>query len=80
MLKISIEEYSKKHAECNPGMDIGLFEIMLKETVKRKNSGVKCTICGAPIWALGSAAGGYDRCFTCITGESDDSKDYEVYE
>ena len=31
------------------------------------------------IWAIGSAIGDFDGCFTCITGEGDDSGDYEIY-
>jgi hypothetical protein len=31
----------------------------------------------AILWAIGSAIGGFDGCFTCITGENDDSGDYE---
>ncbi len=79
MHKISIKEYAEMHVECNPTMDLELFVLRLKETLKRKNSGTKCGVCGDPIWALGSATCGYDRCFFCITGEHDDSQDYEVY-
>ena len=35
-------------------------------------------ICGAPIWAAGSAITGTYLCFTCTTGEADDSEDYEI--
>lgn len=35
-------------------------------------------ICGAPIWAAGSAITGINMCFTCTTGEADDSEDYEI--
>ena len=51
----------------------------LKETLKRKNEGACCQVCGQSIWAIGSAIGGFDGCFICITGESDDSDDYEIY-
>ena len=51
----------------------------LKETLKRKNEGACCQVCGQSIWAIGSAIGGFDGCFKCITGESDDSGDYEIY-
>lgn len=37
-------------------------------------------ICGASIWAAGSAITGMNRCFTCTTGEADDSEDYEIEE
>ena len=35
-------------------------------------------ICGAPIWAAGSAITGTKMCFSCTTGEADDSEDYEI--
>ena len=38
----------------------------------------KCMICGAPIWAAGSAITGSNLCFTCTTGEANDSDDYEI--
>ena len=41
-------------------------------------SGARCMICGAPIWAAGSAITGTNMCFTCTTGEADDSEDYEI--
>ncbi len=36
------------------------------------------TVCGQPIWAIGSATVDWDGCFTCITGEADESEDYEI--
>jgi hypothetical protein len=80
MIKISIKEYAKKHVKCNPKTNLKEVELGLKDAVKRKKSGAKCNVCGAPIWAIGSAVGGFDGCFTCITGEYDDSEDYEVYQ
>lgn len=50
----------------------------LEDTLHAKRSGVKCVICGAPIWAAGSAITGTYMCFTCMTGEADDSEDYEI--
>ena len=51
----------------------------VKETIaEAKKSGVKCSNCGRPIWAIGSALEGWDGCFTCITGESNSSEDYEI--
>ena len=60
--------------------DINKGELMsaLNEALKRKNKGASCVICGHPIWAAGSAIVGTDMCFTCITGEADDSDDYEI--
>lgn len=79
MVGISIEEFVKKYVKNNP--DDGFTEgvNLFKNAVKRKKAGATCTYCGASIWAVGSAISGFDGCFTCITGEHDDSEDYEVY-
>lgn len=79
MVRISIQEYAKKHVKCNPDENFKDVISRLKDAVKLKNSGATCNICGASIWAVGSAVGGFEGCFTCITGEHDDSEDYEVY-
>ena len=50
----------------------------LNETLTAKKNGAKCIICGAPIWAAGSAITGSNLCFTCTTGEANDSDDYEI--
>ena len=50
----------------------------LEQVLKDKQNGAKCMICGAPIWAAGSAITGTYMCFTCMTGEADDSDDYEI--
>lgn len=50
----------------------------LEETLEAKKKGAKCMICGQPIWAAGSAITGTYMCFTCTTGEADDSDDYEI--
>ena len=50
----------------------------LNETLTAKKNGAKCMICGAPIWAAGSAITGNNLCFTCTTGEANDSDDYEI--
>lgn len=79
MKLISVNEYAKKHIKNNPGEKIHAIKKTLKATVQRQKDGARCTVCGQPIWALGSSFSGFDGCFTCITGESDDSSDYEVY-
>jgi hypothetical protein len=35
-------------------------------------------VCGEPIWATGTAIVGWNGCFTCISGENDDSEDFEI--
>lgn len=79
MLPIKIKEFAKKYVETNKDEKLDDVIKRLEESLERKNSGVKCSCCGSsPIWALGSALGGFEGCFTCITGETDDSNDYEV--
>lgn len=79
MKRIPINRYAKKHIQRNPGETISDVKEALKATVQRQKDGAGCAVCGQPIWALGSTFSGFDGCFTCITGESDDSADYEVY-
>ncbi|MCR3921392.1 MAG: hypothetical protein NUK65_02605 [Firmicutes bacterium] len=76
---ISINDYAKKHVKHNAGESIKNVKERLRSTVARQEKGASCTVCGQPIWALGSTFSGFDGCFSCFTGESDDSNDYEVY-
>ena len=73
---ISFEDYVALHAEANRDENERAFRQRLKEAVEAKRAGQLCE-CGEPIWAIGSAAAHY-ACFTCITGESDPSNDYEI--
>ena len=77
MVPITIEEYVKLHLKNNKDESKEKLVERLKDAVKRKRSGAKCQICGEPIWAIGSAIA-FEGCFTCITGEADDSEDYEI--
>ena len=51
-------------------------QIPLKEWQRRAKSKAECDVCGQPAWKLT----GCGLCFTCTTGESDASKDYELKE
>ena len=79
MIRISIEKFAKLFIKDNSGEKYEDVVKRLKETLKRKNEGACCQVCGQSIWAIGSAIGSFDGCFTCVTGESDDSDDYEIY-
>ena len=48
--------------------------------MKRELGIAKCGLAGGgqPIWAVGSTMCERNCCFTCITGESDDSGDFSV--
>ena len=78
MQPISIEEYAGMVLENNKGYRKEDLLQALQQTLGAKKNGARCTICGAPIWAAGSAITGTNLCFTCATGEADDSEDYEI--
>ncbi len=74
--KISIDKYVKLHLKNNPSVNKMDLEKRLKGALKDYKNGVKCS-CGNDIWVIASASVG-NRCFTCITGESMPSGDYEL--
>lgn len=76
-IPISIDDFVKKHVKRNPGESPANLRIALKEAVERKRNGAAC-FCGQPIWAIGYAITGEEQCFTCTTGEHDNSDDYEI--
>lgn len=78
MLPISITKFVKETIKCNPGTNSDELTASCKEALRLKHSGASCIICGSPIWAAGAALTGNYMCFTCMTGESDDSEDYEI--
>lgn len=74
--KISLTEYLKLHKKQNPHCNITEAKKQLNQTLKDYQNGIKCT-CGNDIWVIGSAFVG-NSCFTCITGESYPTDDYEI--
>ena len=75
---ISIEEFADSTMKNNKGYNRKELIRTLEETLQAKKAGAKCIICGAPIWAAGSAITGTYMCFTCTTGGADNSEDYEI--
>ncbi len=75
---ITKEAFIKSYLKNNPHEKNNGIKDALDEAVENKQNGVKCHICGQPIWAIGSAIVGWNGCFTCISGEADNSDDYEV--
>ena len=75
---ISIEEFGDSTMKNNKGYNRKELIRTLEETLQAKKAGATCIICGAPIWAAGSAITGTYMCFTCTTGEADNSEDYEI--
>lgn len=77
-IPISIADYVKINLRGNPN-DKG--QVLTDNLIKALNdfrNGIKCE-CENDIWVIGSAFTG-NSCFTCITGDSFPSDDYEIDE
>lgn len=74
--KISIDKFIEQYKMKNPKEDFKTLKEDLLYFRQLQIEGAKCN-CGNPIWVIGSAITG-KGCFTCITGESDPSDDYEI--
>jgi len=77
LVPITIEQFSKIYLEWNSEEKVEDVRLRFEAALKRKLNSDKCQVCGSPIWAFGSALSKFDGCFTCITGENDDSEDFE---
>lgn len=75
-LPISMSDYIKKHLKNNPGENEKDLRKRLNSALADYRKGVRCS-CGNDIWVVGSASVG-NNCFTCITGESYPTGDYEI--
>lgn len=78
-IPLSVEKYADMVIQNNHDFDRKELIQSLQSALSAKKNGATCLICGAPIWAAGSAITGTNMCFTCITGEADDGDDYEVF-
>jgi hypothetical protein len=74
--KISINNFIKKYKIDNPKEDVKKLKDDLIYFKQLRKEGATCN-CGNSIWVIGSAISG-KGCFTCITGESDCSNDYDI--
>ena len=75
-IPISIDNFLKKHLENNPSENEKSLKEQLEKRLADHNNGIKCH-CGNDIWVVGSAFAG-NSCFSCITGESFPTDDYEI--
>ena len=75
---IDMESFVDITLKANKDLKRNELEESLKEFVERKKNGAKCFCCGAPIWAIGSAMAGINMCFSCTTGDADNTDDYEI--
>lgn len=73
---ISIDNFIKMHLKSNPDETEKNLRKLLNSALANYKNGDKC-YCGNDIWVIGSAFVG-NMCFTCITGESNPSDDYEL--
>jgi hypothetical protein len=80
MVSISINEFAKTYVKNNKDEDLNEIKKKLKKSVANKKAGASCITCGSPIWAIGSAVVEWNGCFMCITGEANQSEDYEIDE
>lgn len=78
MIPISVEKYADMVMKHNKDYKRRELVDALNQSLRAKEAGATCMICGAPIWAAGSAITGTNMCFSCTTGEADDSDDYEI--
>ncbi len=78
MTTISVKDFVKKTVEANPGTDAAKLKESCNAVLNDKQNGAVCQMCGGEIWAAGSAVTGTYLCFSCMTGEADDSGDYEI--
>lgn len=73
---ISVKKFVDLYKKRNPDADTEELKKSLKHFRSLKLQGQKCD-CGNSIWIIGSAIAGLG-CFTCITGDTDSSDDYEI--
>ena len=66
---ISIEEFADGVVKNNKYTNRKELIASLREALAAKRNGAR---------AAGSAITGTNMCFTCTTGEADDSEDYEI--
>lgn len=77
MIPISIDKFVASYMKNNPKENRQETVDRLKAAVRAKREGTRCSQCDQVIWAVGTAIEGWNVCFTCLTGEADDSEDYE---
>jgi hypothetical protein len=75
---IRLKDYVRLFLRGNPGEKEAAVTARLQSALQAYKEGARCH-CGSPIWVIGSAEAG-NTCFTCCTGESDPSDDYELFE
>ncbi len=75
---IKLEQYVLMFLKSNPDDSADAVRERLAAALADHRAGVRCH-CGNPLWVIGSAEAG-NACFTCITGDVEPDKDYELDE
>jgi len=75
---ITFRDFVRQHLKHNPRDKEAEVVALLRPALAAYKAGERCS-CGEPIWVAASSQVGH-MCFTCITGESDPSDDYEIDE
>ena len=79
MIPIPVKEFVKQTVKVNPTKDAAYLTTACHKMLQLKHSGKTYMNCDtAHIWAASSAVTGITMCFTCMTGDADDSEDYEI--
>ncbi|UFU00256.1 hypothetical protein KO561_04700 [Radiobacillus kanasensis] len=78
MVPISVDKFVNETVKNNKDVNRKEIKKNILAAVERKKKGAGCIQCDQPIWALGSGVTGIDMCFSCTTGEADQSEDYEI--
>lgn len=79
MIKIPLDKFVLMAVKSNPGETVEGMTLRATRALELKRRGEKCACCGSkPVWGAGFAVTGTNYCFTCMTGEQDSSKDYEI--
>jgi len=73
---ITMDKYVAIHLRSNPKENEKELRKNLQIALTAYQNGEKCS-CGNDIWVIGSASVGH-KCFTCITGESNPTVEYEI--
>lgn len=71
-------DYIQKQMDMGGPLTKSEITTGLMSALEAYRTGTKCE-CGNPIWVIGSAWAG-NKCFTCITGKTPSSDDYEIDE
>lgn len=72
-------EYVTAAEACKLNTGLKMENVPLEVWIQRARSEAKCASCNQPAWRYGGLSNlDFPLCFSCTTGESDASEDYEL--